>query len=336
MFYSFPSNRTKNKINASELHFARSFQGHPTWPYCMRPNMHPNMHIWHIWPYLACFAPQIWSLKRSCKMQFRRIGFRSIGTSSQKLQPDLIFGRFPHCNYNVKLESGGPKQFSLVWNFTLIVTYELNGSVRASSVKRSMMSLFSFCQQLSRNSISDLHVGSNFTWNVFYEHFCHAIIVRHLKAWFKSMRLSPGLHKLWYPGIRDMSTWSKFGAHGEHGDVFLFSNLGALWFSENLIRYSLHVCLREVKNNLFFLQTLLFTAFLVTVLEILTYALVSTWSSVSSGWEHLKQKMHPWERGVWSKDIFAVFTKKLPFKCYRQHGASATKGWKLVHYLFCK
>ena len=60
-----------------------------------------------------------------------------------------------------------------------------------------------------------------------------------------------GLHKLWYPGIRDRSTWGKFGAHGEHGDVFPFSNLGALWFSENLIRYSLHVCLREVKNNLF-------------------------------------------------------------------------------------
>ena len=38
----------------------------------------------------------------------------------------------------------------------------------------------------------------------------------------------PGLHKLWYPVVRDMSTWSKFGAHGEHGDVFLFSNLGAL------------------------------------------------------------------------------------------------------------
>ena len=37
-----------------------------------------------------------------------------------------------------------------------------------------------------------------------------------------------GLHKLWYPGIRDTSTWSKFGAHGAHGDVFLFSNLGAL------------------------------------------------------------------------------------------------------------
>ena len=40
--------------------------------------------------------------------------------------------------------------------------------------------------------------------------------------------LRPGLHKLWYPGIRDRSTWGKFGAHGEHGDVFLFSNLGAL------------------------------------------------------------------------------------------------------------
>ena len=58
-----------------------------------------------------------------------------------------------------------------------------------------------------------------------------------------------GLHKLWYPSIRDTSKWSKFGAHGEHGDVFLFSNLGALWFSANLFRYSLHVCLREVKNN---------------------------------------------------------------------------------------
>ena len=56
--------------------------------------------IWaHIW---AC---QIWSsgvsLKRSCKMQFRRVGLRSIGPSSQKLWPNQIFGWFPHCNYNV-------------------------------------------------------------------------------------------------------------------------------------------------------------------------------------------------------------------------------------------
>ena len=38
-------------------------------------------------------------------------------------------------------------------------------------------------------------------------------------------QLTSGLHKLWYPSIRDTSTWSEFGAHG---DVFLFSNLGAL------------------------------------------------------------------------------------------------------------
>ena len=70
--------------------------------------------------------------------------------------------------------------------------------------------------------------------------------------------MTSGLHKLWHPGIRDTSTWSKFGAHEEHGDVFLFSNLGALWFSENLIRYSLHVCLREVKTIFFPSNTLIY------------------------------------------------------------------------------
>ena len=39
------------------------------------------------------------------------------------------------------------------------------------------------------------------------------------------LRCRARLHKLWYPNIRDTSTWSTFGAHGEHGDVFLFSNL---------------------------------------------------------------------------------------------------------------
>ena len=70
------------------------------------PNM-PNMHIWvHIWVHI--WARKIWScgvsLKRSCKMQFRRVGLRSIGPSSQKLWQNQIFGRFPHCNYNVKLK----------------------------------------------------------------------------------------------------------------------------------------------------------------------------------------------------------------------------------------
>ena len=37
-----------------------------------------------------------------------------------------------------------------------------------------------------------------------------------------------GLHKLCHPTIQDGSTWSKFGARGEYGDVFLFPNLGAL------------------------------------------------------------------------------------------------------------
>ena len=50
---------------------------------------------------------------------------------------------------------------------------------------------------------------------------------------------------------------------------------------------------KESQEQSFFLQTLLFTAFLVTVLKILTYALVSTWSFVSSGWEDVKRKMHP-------------------------------------------
>ena len=47
----------------------------------------PNMHVW---------ALQIWSsgvsLKRSHKMQFRRVVLRSIGPSSQKLCPNQIFG----------------------------------------------------------------------------------------------------------------------------------------------------------------------------------------------------------------------------------------------------
>ena len=52
----------------------------------------------------------------------------------------------------------------------------------------------------------------------------------------KRPRLRP--HPYPYPTIRDGSTWSNFGARGEHGDVLhwgvlLFSNLGALWFLEN-------------------------------------------------------------------------------------------------------
>ena len=61
------------------------------------------------------WARQIWSsgvsLKRSCKMLFRRVGLRSIGPSSQKLWPNKIFGWFLHCNEIVKLHTGGPGSF---------------------------------------------------------------------------------------------------------------------------------------------------------------------------------------------------------------------------------
>ena len=54
---------------------------------------------------------QIWpsgvSLKRSCKMQLRRIDLVSIGPPSQKLWPNLIFGWFLHCNYNEKVKRAG-------------------------------------------------------------------------------------------------------------------------------------------------------------------------------------------------------------------------------------
>ena len=56
----------------------------------LTPNMAKYVFLTHIW------AGQIWSsgvsLKRSCKMQFKRVGLRSIGPSSQKLWPNLIFG----------------------------------------------------------------------------------------------------------------------------------------------------------------------------------------------------------------------------------------------------
>ena len=67
-------------------------------------------------------------------------------------------------------------------------------------------------------------------------HICNIVHESNCKFWTWSgydgsapherclLKSSAGLHKLWYPTIRDTSMWSKFGAHGEHGDVFLFSN----------------------------------------------------------------------------------------------------------------
>ena len=77
------------------------------------------------------------------------------------------------------------------------------------------------------------------------------------------------------------------------------------------------------QEQCFSLQTLLFTAFLVTVLKNLTYALVSTRSLVSSGWEHVKRKMHPCDVTV---PIFAHHTKavKLLFNLPRASHLSPT------------
>ena len=58
------------------------------------------MRFIHTFDWRVLWARQIWSsgvsLKRSCKMQFTRVGLRSIGPSSQKLWPNQIFGWFPH------------------------------------------------------------------------------------------------------------------------------------------------------------------------------------------------------------------------------------------------
>ena len=76
------------------------------------PNTVFGAHIWE---------RKIWSsgvsLKRSCKMQFRRIDLVSMRPPSQELWPNLIFGRFPHSNYNLKLKSAGRFLFYMVYKF---------------------------------------------------------------------------------------------------------------------------------------------------------------------------------------------------------------------------
>ena len=85
------------------------------------------------------------------------------------------------------------------------------------------------------------------------------------------MMVSPGLHNLFHPTIRDGSMWSKFRAHG---DVFLFLRCALILRELNLIFIA--YLFKGSQEQSGFLQTPLFTAFLVTVLKILTYALVST------------------------------------------------------------
>ena len=85
-----------------------------------------------------------------------------------------------------------------------------------------------------------------------------------------------GLHDLFPPTIRDGSKWSKFGANGEHGDVFPLLQLGCARILRERNQIFIAYLFKGNEEQSFFLQTLLFTAFLVTVLKNLTYALVST------------------------------------------------------------
>ena len=82
---------------------------------------------------------------------------------------------------------------------------------------------------------------------------CHRLRVEssQKQAFFLLAGCSAGLHNSFHPTIRDGSTRSKFGARGEHGDVFLFSNLGALRFSENRAPVLGELGLREVKKTFF-------------------------------------------------------------------------------------
>ena len=88
----------------------------------------------------------------------------------------------------------------------------------------------------------------------------------------------PGLHNLFHPTLRDGSTWSKFGVHGEHGDVFPVLQLRCARIIRELNQIFIAFLFKGSQEQYFVLQsqTLLFTAFLVTVLKILTFAHVST------------------------------------------------------------
>ena len=77
-----------------------------------------------------------------------------------------------------------------------------------------------------------------------------------------------GLHNFFHPTIRDGSTWSKFGARGEHGDVFCPQLWCALILRE-LNQIFIAYLFKGGQEQSFFLQKLLFTAFLVKILKIL-------------------------------------------------------------------
>ena len=78
-----------------------------------------------------------------------------------------------------------------------------------------------------------------------------------------------GLHNLFHPTIREGSTWRTWRC-------FPLLQLRCALILRELNQIFIAGLFKGSQKQSFFLQTLLFTAFLVTVLKILTYALVST------------------------------------------------------------
>ena len=125
-------------------------------------------HIWHIWVHI--WARAIWSsgvsLKRSCKMQFRRVGLRSIGPSSQKLWPNQIFGRFPHCNYNVKLKMVTDTSKSLRFQKTQMFSQIIDQKEHKNN--RYKFEPATWCYKQWMSSVYSTHLFFHISWGYWF------------------------------------------------------------------------------------------------------------------------------------------------------------------------
>ena len=93
--------------------------------------------------------------------------------------------------------------------------------------------------------------------------------------------------------------------HMENMEMFSCSPIRCALILRELNQIFIACLFKGGQEQSHFLQALLFTAFLVTVLKMLTYALVSTWSLVSSGYEHIPQLMQPCVRDDRESERFA-------------------------------
>ena len=100
------------KVNASELHFAWSFQGVPTGPYLARPNLRVKYHkIWPHLPYLAYVA--------YFRHIFRRAEYGWVGYPWKDLE-NAVQTRWPCVNRTPQFWSSD--QISFLPDFPIIIT----------------------------------------------------------------------------------------------------------------------------------------------------------------------------------------------------------------------